>query len=85
MLLATMTTTPGLPTLHGVEVEKKAILERLPATLNQKSMTIQTLYASSKAWSIAVCILIHGILNATLQCSRLWMMRKRLDGHGLLI
>jgi tetratricopeptide (TPR) repeat protein len=31
MLLATMTTTPGLPTLPGVEVEKKAILERLPA------------------------------------------------------
>ncbi|CZR51372.1 uncharacterized protein PAC_01247 [Phialocephala subalpina] len=33
MLLATMTTTPGLPTLRGVEAEKEAILKMLPAYL----------------------------------------------------
>jgi len=31
MLLATMTTTPGLPTLPGVEFEKEAILKVIPA------------------------------------------------------
>jgi hypothetical protein len=31
LLLATMTTTPGLPTLCGIENKKEAILKLLPA------------------------------------------------------
>ena len=36
VLLATMTTTPSLPTLRGVEEEKQAVLRLLPAHVNPK-------------------------------------------------
>jgi CHAT domain-containing protein len=86
VLLATMTTTPGLPTLSGVEVEKKAILKILPAHFKSEVHDHPSAYRiiqSLKQCSIAhfAC---HGLSDYTNPSKSGLVFQKRV-GFGCIV
>lgn len=86
LLLATMTTTPGLPTLRGVEDEKETILKLLPAYLQsdvQEHPSAKSIIRSLKHCSIAhfAC---HGLTNYT-DPSKSGLVLQKQDENGSLV
>ncbi|PVI00224.1 TPR-like protein [Periconia macrospinosa] len=86
VLLATMTTTPGLPTLGGVEDEKKAILKVLPTRFTSdvhdhpsNSRIVQSLEHCSIAHFAC-----HGLTNYT-DPSKSGLVFQKQDDAGRLI
>jgi len=86
MLLATMTTTPGLPTLPGVEVEKEAILKVIPAHIKPQVYdhpTAGCIIQSLEHCSIAhfAC---HGLSDST-DPSKSGIVFQKKDETGCLV